>query len=119
MYYYAAVGWLKEPESRPTFAMLASRFFEMVDDPLRYILTTMDGAVENYNMLPSNTNNPGEFTYENNPFMTSMQSFDRSTLSPPPSAYDNGVGFSSSTFDAVSCVTFVARGLICTNITYF
>ena len=37
----------------------------MLEDPLRYILTTTDGAMENYSGLPSNVPNTGECTYEN------------------------------------------------------
>ena len=45
----------------------------MLEDPLRYILTTTDGAVADYTKLPSNVLKTGEFTYEN-PFMTNMDS---------------------------------------------
>jgi len=34
-------GWLREPESRPTFENIAFRLEDMLLDPLRYILTTV------------------------------------------------------------------------------
>ena len=35
------LGWLREAETRPCFQNLASRLEEFLDDPLRYILTTV------------------------------------------------------------------------------
>lgn len=50
------------------------RLGELLQDPLRYILTVTDGLVEDYSNLPTNITASGEFTYEN-PFnlMSSMQ----------------------------------------------
>lgn len=53
---------------------LVSRLSEMLDDPLRYILTTTDGAIDSYNGLPSNIPNSGDCTYENLVLATSQLS---------------------------------------------
>lgn len=63
-------GWLLEPESRPAFTDIALRLDDMLLDPLRYILTTNDGLVNNYDNLPSNVSSTAEFIYEN-PFTQS------------------------------------------------
>ncbi|ORU94780.1 MAG: hypothetical protein A6F71_09640 [Cycloclasticus sp. symbiont of Poecilosclerida sp. M] len=105
------LGWLAEPESRPSFSEVVPRFSEMLEDPLRYILTTTDGAVADYAKLPSNTLKTGEFTYEN-PFMTNMDS----ASVPPHSEHEHNArggsydaqgtrGSLSNEFDTVSTST--------------
>ncbi len=37
-------GWLRDPDSRPSFVDVVERVDEMVQDPLRYILTTVLAA---------------------------------------------------------------------------
>ncbi len=59
-----ALGWLQDPDSRPTFSDLGKTFEMFLEDPLRYILTTTDGGVADYTKLPSNVLLPGESTYE-------------------------------------------------------
>ena len=66
------LGWLIEPDSRPPFTQLVRKFEEFLDDPLRYVLTTSDGCMSDYGLLPSNILQSGEFTYEN-PFLGSGQ----------------------------------------------
>ena len=86
----------------------------MQEDPLRYILTTSDGSVEDYGQLPSNTKHPGECTYEN-PFLTSMQSVDQDSSSRPLQNDDTkgyaepSEGGLSPSFDSVSIVKCNAR----------
>lgn len=80
----------------------------MQEDPLRYILTTTDGSVDNYVQLPSNIQRPGDCTYEN-PFLTSMQSAEQDSSNSRPlqnggtNDYDkpSEEGL-SQTFDSVS-----------------
>ena len=79
------LGWLAEPESRPSFTDLVSRLNELLEDPLRYILTTSDGRVQDYSKLPSNTLAASDFTYEN-PFLPSESSTE---LPVHDSAYQN------------------------------
>ena len=43
----------------------------MLLDPLRYIQTTRDGLVTNYDNLPANVSSTTELVYENNPFSQS------------------------------------------------
>ena len=43
----------------------------MLEDPLRYILTTKDGLVNDYDNLPTNVSSTAEFNYEN-PFVQSQ-----------------------------------------------
>ncbi len=52
----------------------------MLEDPLRFILTTTDGAIESYNNLPSNVPNTGECTYENLVLATAQLSSGQLTL---------------------------------------
>lgn len=67
--------WLRDPDSRPTFSELAWKLEEMLQDPLRFILTTTDGLMSDYNNLPSNLTASGENPYEH-PF---LQTFTLST----------------------------------------
>ena len=75
----------------------------MLEDPLRYILTTTDGAMESYNDLPSNVLNTGECTYENLMLATAQLSSAQLTLDPNPStSYVRGERSDlSATFDRV------------------
>ncbi len=59
-----ALGWLQDPDSRPTFNDLGKTFEMFLEDPFRYILTTTNGGVADYAKLPSNVLLPGESTYE-------------------------------------------------------
>lgn len=76
-------GWLREPEARPPFSELVTRLDEFLQDPLRYILTTTDGLVVNYDNLPTNISKTGESTYEN-PFLVSMSSAVSNESPPTP-----------------------------------
>ena len=82
--FFPITGWLRDPEARPPFSELVIRLDEFLQDPLRYILTTTDGLVMNYDSLPTNISKSGEFTYEN-PFAMSISSaaFSLSNESPP------------------------------------
>ena len=42
------IGWLLDPEARPTFEELESRMNEFLSDPLRYILTVVSIHVLRY-----------------------------------------------------------------------
>ena len=63
-------GWLQDPDSRPPFNQLVKKFDEFTIDPLRYVLTTTDGCMSDYGLLPSNILRAGDCTYEN-PFTAS------------------------------------------------
>ena len=41
MRYNCYLGWLLDPEARPTFAELETMMEEFLSDPLRYILTVV------------------------------------------------------------------------------
>ncbi len=58
------LGWLQDPDSRPSFSDLGKTFKVFLEDPLRYILTITDGGMTDYAKLPSNVLLPGESTYE-------------------------------------------------------
>ncbi len=79
-------GWLREPEARPPFSEIVQRLDVFLQDPLRYVFTTQDGCVTNYDNLPSNLLHSGEFNYENHTFssntFTLSQEFTSSPLSP-------------------------------------
>lgn len=64
-------GWLPEPDSRPNFTDISQRLENMLQDPLRFILTTRDGLINNYDNLPTNISTTAEFNYEN-PFTQSL-----------------------------------------------
>lgn len=103
--YNILLGWLAEPDTRPSFTELVTRLSEMLKDPLRYILTTTDGAVDDYSKLPSNIHLTGDCTYENNPFLSSIHQSDQlnGSASYPSSGYGReGNRDLSATFDVVS-----------------
>lgn len=89
------IGWLSEPESRPSFNDLVVRFEELLEDPLRYVLTTIDGLAEDYSTLPTNIPATGDVTYEN-PFLESIST----TTSSPRD--NNAVVFPSTEDGAIA-----------------
>ena len=68
-------GWLPEPESRLSFTDIVCRLTKLLEDPLRYVLTTTDGIMDDYSKLPSNIPASGDCTYEN-PFLSTMPSIE-------------------------------------------
>lgn len=78
------------------------RFSVLLEDPLRYVLTTSDGAVEDYGKLPSNVHMPGDCTYEN-PFLTAdNQTSSSATLQSTGEGFDYQNGGVQPSFDSVS-----------------
>ncbi len=78
-------GWLRDPEVRPSFSELVQRLDVFLQDPLRYILTTQDGRVTDYNNLPSNILQSGEFNYENHSFTANTLTLSQDLLPTPQS----------------------------------
>lgn len=93
----------------------------MLRDPLRFILTTRDGLVNNYDNLPTNISTTAEFNYEN-PFMQSQSAISNSlewnqtynahtknSTSPAvfvngATEYDDVIGTQADTFDRVRLI---------------